>query len=105
LFSPITLTEQMRAFARAIRAARCAEASTNDGARCDDVSAALIHIALSKLPPSPAQDRLLAIPTSLTIPRGDVDLLIAAGETAVTGSVPLRGFLADHPPRLGLAER
>jgi NTE family protein len=95
----ITTTELLHAFARSIAAARCAEAHMIDGARCDDVSAELIHIALSALPPGSAQDRLLAIPTGLTIPRSDVDLLIAAGETALTGSAQLRAFLANYPDR------
>jgi hypothetical protein len=64
-----TMTESLQAFARAFAAARCAEARAIDGARCDDVKAKLIHIALSSLPPGTAQDRLFSIPTGLTIPR------------------------------------
>ncbi|HET6606836.1 MAG TPA: patatin-like phospholipase family protein [Rhodopila sp.] len=100
-----TMTDQINAFAHAIGVARCAEAPIIDGARCDDVSGALIHISLAKLPPSPAQDKLLAIPTGLTIPRADVDSLVAAGETAVATSEPLRQFLANYPPRIAAAPR
>ena len=105
-FETITaMTEQLRDFAQAIRLARCAEAPTIDGAPCADVSAELIHVALSKLPQSSVQSQLLAIPTGLTIPRKDVDLLVSAGETAVTTSAPLRTFLAGYPIKSGLAGR
>ena len=59
--------------------------------------ATLIHISLAEMSPGPEKDKLLAIPTGLTIPRSDVDELIAAGETAVTGSADLRAFLAEYP--------
>jgi hypothetical protein len=88
------MTDQVQGFAQSISRARCAEAPTIDGARCDDVKGELIHISLAKLPPSAAQDRLLRIPTGLTIAREDVDLLIAAGESAIIGSAQLRTFLA-----------
>jgi len=97
--------EQVHGFAHAIGAARCAESPTVDGTRCDDVRGELIHISLAKLPSSPAQDKLLAIPTGLTIPRADVDELVAAGEAAVINSPALRQFLADYPPGIAVAVR
>ena len=95
----VAMTDQVQGFAQSISRARCAEAPTIDGARCDDVKGELIHISLAKLPPSAAQDILLRIPTGLTIARGDVDLLIAAGESAIIGSAQLRTFLAGYWPR------
>ncbi|HTI80541.1 MAG TPA: patatin-like phospholipase family protein [Acetobacteraceae bacterium] len=76
---------------------RCSQGKIVDGARCDDVRAMLIHISLAEMVPGPEKDKLLAIPTGLSIPRSDVDQLIAAGEAAVTGSAELRAFLADYP--------
>jgi hypothetical protein len=38
-------------------------------------------------------------PTGLTAKRQDVDLLVAAGESAVTGSAQLQTFLANYPPQ------
>lgn len=70
-----------------------------DGARCDDVSGALIHISLAAMPEGPEKAALLAIPTGLTLRPQDVDMLVAAGEAAVTGSARLRDFLADYPAR------
>jgi hypothetical protein len=61
------------------------------------VDAELIHISLAEMPEGPEKATLLAIPTGLTVKREDVDLLVAAGEKAVTGSAPLRTFLANYP--------
>jgi NTE family protein len=93
-----TVSQQTQDVAKALRDVRCAEAPVIDGARCDDVRTELIHISLSGLPPSPEQSRLLAIPTGLTIKRDDVDLLVDAGQKAVTSSDRLLAFLASYPP-------
>jgi hypothetical protein len=83
--------------AHTLRDARCAEAHTIDGARCDDVETALLHISLTEQPETPQTAHLQAIPTGLTVARGDVDLLVQAGHDAVTGSAPLRAFLDKYP--------
>ena len=87
----------VHSLAGTIAKVRCSEGKMVDGARCDDVRAMLIHISLAEMPPGPEKDKLLAIPTGLTIPRSDVDELIAAGQTAVTGSSELRAFLDGYP--------
>ncbi len=94
----IAVGQQLQEFANTVRTARCSKGAVIDGAACDDVKAELVHISLRDLPATPETAKLQAIPTGLTIPRADVDLLVAAGEAAVTGSVPLRRFLADYPP-------
>lgn len=94
-----TVTDQIKTIARAVRNARCQFAPVIEGAACDDVQAELIHISLANMPDGPQKKELLAIPTGLTIPRHDVDLLIAAGQQAITTSEPLRRFLADYPPQ------
>jgi len=83
---------QVQEFAKLIAKARCEKASVIDGAPCGDVEAALIHVSLSDLPDSPEKKQLLAIPTGLTIPREQVDLLIKAGQEAITGSPAVRSF-------------
>ncbi len=93
-----TVNHQIEILERNLREARCAEAPVIDGARCDDVQTALLHIALADRPDSPETARLQAIPTSLTLEREDVDLLVTAGRDAVTGSAPLRAFLDNYPP-------
>ena len=93
-----TVTAQLRDIALALQTARCAEGRTVNGAACDDVQAQLIQISLSSMPPGPDRDALLAIPTGLTLKPRDVDLLVAAGETAVAQSATLRAFLSHYPP-------
>jgi hypothetical protein len=58
----------------------------------------LIPIVLAAMPGAD-KSALLAIPTGLTIQPHDVDRLVAAGETSVTTSEPLRHFLDDYPAR------
>src|SRR6185436_1836899 len=95
------VTAQVRGITRVVAQLRCSEARVIDGARCDDVSAELIHISLAAMPEGPEKAALLAIPTGLTLKHDDVDLLVAAGEAAVSGSAPLRAFLANYPPQQG----
>src|SRR5215472_3274903 len=75
----IVLSEQLRELRDAIIKARCAQGPVFEGTRCDDVQATLVHISLAGAPPGPETDKLLAIPTGLTIAKDDVDLLVAAG--------------------------
>ena len=90
-------TDFVHGLAAAIAKVRCGEGKVVDGARCDDVRGALIHISLAGMVAGPDKDKLLAIPTGLTIPRPDVDLLVTAGASAVTGSAELRAFLDGYP--------
>ena len=60
------VTDQVHEFAHAIAQVRCGEAKVIDGARCDDVDGALIHISLAAMPEGPEKAALLAIPTGLT---------------------------------------
>jgi len=59
----------------------------------------LIHISLAAMPAGPEKDKLLAIPTGLTIDRADVDGLVGAGRSAIVTSEPLRLFLQDYGHR------
>jgi hypothetical protein len=93
----IAVGGQIQEFAAAIGKARRQEGQVIDGAPCDDVKGALIHVSLADKPPGPDKDKLLAIPTGLTIPRDQVDLLARAGHDAITGSPALRAFLERNP--------
>jgi NTE family protein len=93
------VTDQVRAFTDVLKRLRCSEAKVVDGARCDDVDGELIHISLAAMPEGPEKAKLLAIPTGLTLQHDDVDLLVAAGEAAITNSAPLQAFLANYPAR------
>jgi NTE family protein len=66
---------------------------------CDDVEGLLVRIALAEHPDPALRARLQAIPTGLTIPAQDVDLLIAAGEEMARGHPALRRFLAPAEDR------
>jgi NTE family protein len=94
-----TVTSQLRTVVHAIQVARCSEGKLVDDTPCDDVLGELVHISLAAMPDSAEKSQLLAIPTGLSLQPHDVDQLVAAGEAAVTGSVPLREFFADYPPR------
>lgn len=95
----VTFDQQLRNVTEAIRAARCAQGPTIDGSPCEDVQSAFVQVSLSAMPPGADRDRLLAIPTGLTIERTSVDALIRAGHDAITTSDPLRRFLRSYPAR------
>jgi NTE family protein len=93
-----TVSSQIKGVVRAIQNARCSEGKLVYDTPCDDVQGELVHISLAAMPDSAEKDQLLAIPTGLSLQQHDVDLLVAAGETAVTTSEPLRQFLDNYPP-------
>ena len=99
-FETLTVVnQQVQEFVAAIKQSRCAEAKSIDGARCDDVAGALVHVSLAELPDSPAKEQLLAIRTGLTLRKDDVDLLIDAGRSAILDSAALRDFLNGYAVR------
>jgi len=99
------VTTQLRDAAQALRTARCARGPMIDGTPCGDVQAGLVHVSLASMPDGPEKAELLAIPTGLTLQPHDVDLLVAAGQTAITTSGPLRHFLDSYPPSMRGAQR
>jgi len=52
------------------------------------------------MPDGSTKDKLLAIPTGLTLAPQDADALVDAGERAVIDSTQLQDFLRDYPGRL-----
>jgi NTE family protein len=98
-FETLTLlNQQVQLIAKRLRDARCAIGPVVDGTRCDDVESELVRISLAGLPETPEKEKLLAIPTGLTLQRADVDLLVNFGHDSVMNSEQLRNFLADYPP-------
>lgn len=93
-----TVTQQLRDVQANLQQTRCAQGKVVYGAACNDVTAELIHISLAGLPAGPEKDKLLAIPTGLTLERGDVDALVTAGARAVVESEPLRRFVESLEP-------
>ncbi|MGE0417670.1 MAG: patatin-like phospholipase family protein [Acetobacteraceae bacterium] len=94
----VTVNDQLELVAKALRNARCSHVPPIDGRRCDDVRADLIHVSLAGIADGPEKERLLAIPTGLTLRRDDVDGLIAAGETAVQTNAALLDFISSLAP-------
>lgn len=91
------VSQQLAGLTNTLRQARCAQGPLFGGVPCGDVASELVHISLSGLPETSEKARLLAIPTGLTLERGDVDLLVQAGYDAVTQSTELRTFLDNYP--------
>jgi hypothetical protein len=83
------------------RANRCAHAPVIDGLRCDDVAGRLVHVSLADVRDPALRDRLRRVPTGLTLPREDVDALVAAGEEVIRTNRALTEFLAEPPPARG----
>ncbi len=97
-FETLTVVDQqLRDVRQTLIEARCASGRVVDGVPCDDVQTQLVRISLRDMPDGAAKEHLQRIPTGLTVPRADIDLLVRAGRDAVTGSVPLRAFLDTYP--------
>lgn len=79
-----------------LRRMRCREGPVIDGHACGDVAGKVLRIRLSDYPDPETRARLVAIRTGLTLPRQQVDALVAAGETMIRGDAgAIAAFL--HP--------
>lgn len=78
---------------------RCAHARVIEGRACDDVQGLLARVSLADIEDPALRDRLRRVPTGLTLPSEDVDLLVAAGEAAIRRHAEVRAFLATRPAR------
>jgi hypothetical protein len=95
-FETLVLTEsELRNFVDSVRRVRCAQARVIEGHDCGDVRGALVHISLASIPDTQERQRLQAIPTGLTIPDADVDLLVSSGESLVQKNDTIRGLISD----------
>ncbi len=98
-FETLILAQQQTARLIAdLRTARCAQAPTIDGHACDDVTGGLIHLSLDQIADPEERARLQAIPTGLTIPRQDVDMLVGYGERLVLENPELHALVAGLAP-------
>jgi len=66
-----------------------------EGYDCADVRGALVHISLASIPDPQKRQRLQAIPTGLTIPDADVDLLVSSGEQLVQQNDTIGRLISD----------
>jgi NTE family protein len=89
-FETLTLAQQQTAQLVAdLRKARCTEAGVIDGHPCDDVTGGLIYLSLDQIADPAERARLQAIPTGLTIPKQEVDMLVEYGERLVLENTEL----------------
>jgi NTE family protein len=84
--------ESVDRFVAMLKRIRCSQGSEVDGHHCDDVEGFFAHIALSEVQIPSVRERLLRIPTDLTIQPADVDQLVTAGEREVHSSKVLKDF-------------
>jgi len=95
-FETLVLTEsELRNLVDGVRKVRCAQTRVIEGHDCADVRGALVHISLASIPDPQERQRLQAIPTGLTIPDEDIDLLVNAGERLVQRNDAIRGLISD----------
>lgn len=67
-----------------LRALRCRQGPVVDGYACGDVAAKVLRVSLSDYPDPETRARLVAIRTGLTLPREQVDALVAAGQMMIS---------------------
>lgn len=77
-----------------LKRVRCAQAPMIDGHDCADVRGTLVHLSLSSITDPDTRARLQAIPTGLTIPDEDVDLLVSEGEKLVQRNQEIRQLIS-----------
>jgi NTE family protein len=95
-FETLILTaSELRQLVDSLRKVRCAQARIIEGHDCADVRGALVHISLASIPNPQERQRLQAIPTGLTIPDEDVDLLVSSGQHLVQQNDTIRGLISD----------
>jgi NTE family protein len=85
-----------------LRQARCRRSHAIMGYPCDDVAGKVLRVNLSDLDEPETRARLLAIRTGLTLPRDQVDELVATGETMIRRNAgAIAQFLESVPQPLG----
>src|SRR5215471_178579 len=89
-----------------LRALRCRQAPAIGGFACGDVHGRVLRVSLSDYPDPETRARLIAIRTGLTLPRDQVDELVAAGETMIGREAgAIADFLEPGPQPAVIARR
>jgi NTE family protein len=82
-----------------LRTLRCRQAPLIEGYPCGDVAGKIMRVSLSDYPDPEIRARLVAIRTGLTLPREQIDELVAAGETMIgRDAAMIAAFLGSAPP-------
>jgi NTE family protein len=94
----LLVDQQVSELTKEARRLRCEEGRWLAGHDCEDVQGALIHISLANVADEGMRRRLVAIPTSLTLPDADVDALVDEGRILISSDPTLLRLLADFGP-------
>ena len=94
----LLVDQQVGELAEKMRHIRCEDGSQSAGHDCHDVQGALIQISLANVADDALRQRLTSLPTSLTLPDADVDALVDAGRTLISGNPVLLKLLAGFAP-------
>ena len=82
-----------------LRTLRCRQGPVIEGYPCGDVAGKIMRVSLSDYPDPEMRARLVAIRTGLTLPREQIDELVAAGETMIgRDAATIAAFLGPAPP-------
>jgi NTE family protein len=87
-------SQELDQLVNALKRARCEQGRIIEGHDCADVRGALVHLSLSGIADPQLRARLQAIPTGLTIPDPDVDLLVRSGEQLVQQNQAIRQLVS-----------
>ena len=79
----IAVESTVNDFVGHLRALRCRQAPIIQGHPCGDVAGQVLRVSLTDYPDPETRARLVAIRTGLTLPREQVDALVAAGRTMI----------------------
>ena len=89
-----------------LKVLRCRQGPVINGFACDDVAAKVLRVSLSDYPDPETRSRLTAVRTGLTLPREQVDALVAAGRTMIGRDAgTIAAFLGAGPSTAQVAGR
>jgi len=91
----LLVRDQAQQLAGTLKKLRCQDGPTYAGHPCGDVKVTFVHLSLADIPDPALRKRLQDIPTGLTIPDRDVDLLENAGQGLVFNSPEIKQFGAS----------
>lgn len=88
-----------------LRQMRCRRGSTITGSSCDDVAGKVLRVNLADYDEPATRARLLTAHTGLTLPRDQVDELVAVGEAMIRGNAGTIARFVDAAPQASVAAR
>ncbi len=86
--------DELGALVASLKRVRCAQSTIIEGHDCNDVRGILVHLSLASIGDPKVRAHLEAIPTGLTLPDEDVDLLVSSGEQLVQQNLAIRDLIS-----------